>query len=28
LWTSTLTKLSIDQPKYAAYTKAVAQGRA
>lgn len=27
LWTSTLTKLSIDQPKYSAYKKAVAEDR-
>ena len=27
LWTSTLTKLAIDQPKYSAFKKAVAEGR-
>ena len=27
LWTSTLTKLAIDQPKYSAFKKAVREGR-
>lgn len=27
LWTSTLTKLAIDQPKYSAFKKALAEGR-
>ncbi|PCJ71327.1 MAG: hypothetical protein COA62_01585 [Rhodobiaceae bacterium] len=27
LWTSTLTKLAIDQPKYSAYKKAMAEDR-